>query len=213
VNPFNFIPLTQPHSQIDDGLVFGAHALMGLTQRKEEKMVLPSFTELISTLPRPSQENMKPEVTSQVLVGEKQKRGYIRIKRPPPKPKAASKRGLTKQVTSSTLSKCHCQQDCLTSFFGECLGDIVSRRNELVMKPQQRQKQAVLEFLTNNTDPVSKITTWTLYGKRMCKAAWAISQGVPERTLRDFEKSWKGGVRADTLFHGNLGTIRPRPET
>jgi len=34
---------------------------------------------------------MKPEVTSQEMVGEKQKRGYIRIKRPPPKPKAASK--------------------------------------------------------------------------------------------------------------------------
>jgi hypothetical protein len=130
------------------------------------------------------------------------------------KPVQPSSRTLAKLIEKvSEIPRCCSSVDCLSVRFPNHLEEILRNRNEMVLTPFLTQKRSVLDFLQKNTDPATKVTTWSIFGLKVCKASWAFKQGVSERTLRDYEKEWREGISCDSVFHGNLGTQKQRSQT
>lgn len=136
------------------------------------------------------------------------------MKRAPEQEKALSNKVKEKLLYSvADLKRCPCPEDCLRKKLSLFLEAIVANVNAKVVQPHPKQRAEALKFLQEHSNPITMSTTWSVFGVEVCKEAWAISQGLCERTLRDYERLWREGATAESVFHGNVGQKKPRPKT
>jgi hypothetical protein len=131
------------------------------------------------------------------------------LKRLPAAPKGVSQAVLKQVIASPTdLPKC-CDQNCLAINFPDHLNEIFNHRTEKVKENKMKKRTGVLLYLDHNTDPHLEETAWLVWGKKVCQAAWALYNGMSERTLRLYISQFHDGVRADAAYHGNKGKKKP----
>ena len=101
------------------------------------------------------------------------------------------------------IPRCGCEESCLHRHFGDHLEHVRQHQNAAASRDYPLQRRSVLQYLSQNTDLITKKTSWTLLARSVCQFAWGAYHGIASSTLGRYRKEHRDGINPDSCVHGN----------